>query len=161
MVQNKFTDQQKAKYFQLAATQARQSLCLRRLCGAVIIKDGAVIGQGYNAPPQNNLEYRRCTQILDKTVKYPTDKTCCVHAEVRAIQDALASARDKLEGADLFFASVTRAGEIEFAGEPYCTICSKMALDVGVARFWLWHESGPCVYSADEYHEISRLSGQK
>lgn len=161
MVHNKFVDQQKTKYFQLAAAQAKWSLCLRRRCGAVIIKDGTIIGRGYNAPPQNNLEYRRCDQVLDKTAKYPTDKTCCVHAEVRAIQDVLAKEHDKLEGADLFFASVGQSGEIEFVGEPYCTICSKMALDVGIARFWLWHESGPCVYSADEYHEISRLSGQK
>lgn len=149
------------KYFQLAAQEAAKSLCLRRHCGAVVVKEGRIIGRGHNGPPQGKLEYRYCDRPLDKSKKYPTDKTCCVHAEVRALQDALASQPNKLKGSDLFFASVDKSGDILLSGKPYCTICSKMALDLGVARFWLRHKDGGSAYDAAEYHKISRLSGDQ
>lgn len=148
------------KYFQLAAQEAAKSLCLRRHCGAVVVKEGRIIGRGHNGPPQDKLEYRYCDQPLDKTKKYPTDKTCCVHAEVRALQDALAKQPDLLKGSDLFFASADEAGDMLPSGEPYCTICSKMALDLEVARFWLIHENGEKGYKTAEYHELSRVSNR-
>lgn len=46
-------------------------------------------------------------------------------------------------------------GLILKAGKPYCTICSKMALDVGIAEFVLWHEEGITVYDTKEYNELS------
>lgn len=41
------------------------------------------------------------------------------------------------------------------SGKPYCTICSKLALDVGISEFVLWHNEGICVYNTIEYNEIS------
>lgn len=41
------------------------------------------------------------------------------------------------------------------AGKPYCTICSKMALDAGVSEWVLWHDKGITIYDANEYNEIS------
>jgi hypothetical protein len=42
-----------------------------------------------------------------------------------------------------------------FAGAPYCTICSKMALDVGLRWFGLWHETGIRMYDTREYNDLS------
>lgn len=41
------------------------------------------------------------------------------------------------------------------AGKPYCTICSKLALDVGIKEFALWHEEGITIYNTEEYNTLS------
>ena len=71
------------------ATQvANQALCLNAKCGAVIVKDNQIIGAGYNAPPQNKEENRMCDKKFGPG-KPNYDKTCCLHAEWRAIINAL------------------------------------------------------------------------
>lgn len=83
------------------------------------------------------------------------DKMCCVHAEQRAILDALKNNPDKITDSRLYFIRLNENGIPSRAGKPYCTICSKMALDVGIKEFVLWHEQGVCVYNTDEYNAFS------
>ena len=88
-----------------------------------------------------------------------TDKTCCIHAEQRAIIDAIKKNPDKIEGSQLLFVRLDSKGEIAPAGEPYCTQCSKMALDVGIKEFILLHATGPIAYEAEEYNKRSYQYG--
>jgi hypothetical protein len=60
-----------------------------------------------------------------------------------------------VEGATLYFTSVDPSGEMLRSGHPYCTICSKMALEVGIAYFGLWHEEGIRLYGTEEYNLLS------
>jgi deoxycytidylate deaminase len=138
-----------------AAEVAAQALCLRARCGTVIVKDGEVIGQGYNAPPGDDISARRCERKHELAPTFKSDKTCCIHAEQRAIMDALAHHSDKINGSTLYFTRVDDENKIIFSGEPYCTICSKMSLDAGIAEFVLWHESGITAYDTREYNELS------
>ena len=98
---------------------------------------------------------RRCHCDKEQYHKKVTDKTCCIHAEQRAILDALKSASDQLPGSDLYFIRLDQKGEITKAGEPYCTICSKMALEVGIKSFHLWHSKGIIAYDTEEYNILS------
>jgi len=84
-----------------------------------------------------------------------TDKTCCVHAEQRAIMDALRNNPSKIEGSRLYFMRLDKDNNTTKAGKPYCTICSKMSLDVGIKEFTLWHENGIGIYNTDEYNTLS------
>lgn len=86
-----------------------------------------------------------------------TDKTCCVHAEQRAIMDALRNNSNEIAGSSLYFVRLNKNGTFSRAGKPYCTICSKMALDVGIEEFILWHKQGICVYNTEEYNKLSFL----
>jgi len=136
-----------------AATVAARALCHRDKCGAVIVSGGETIGQGYNAPPLDQEENRFChTEVIGKP---KSDKTCCMHAEWRAILDALKRNPHKLAGSTLYFTRVDDVGEIKKSGKPYCTVCSRLALDVGIAAFVLWHEDGICAYPTDEYNRLS------
>jgi deoxycytidylate deaminase len=83
------------------------------------------------------------------------DTTCCIHAEQRAIMDALKNHPDKISGARLYFIRLDEQGNPSKADKPYCTICSKMTLDVGIEEFVLWHREGICVYGTDEYNTLS------
>ena len=40
-------------------------------------------------------------------------------------------------------------------GKPYCTVCSRMALDTGIDKFVLWHGEGICEYPTDRYNKLS------
>lgn len=138
-----------------AAVIARQATCLRRRCGAVITKGGKVIGTGFNSPPRGESSGERCQYDKTRYHSKVTDKTCCMHAEVRAILSALRQHPETVEGATLFFVSIDPNNQVLFSGKPYCTICSKLALDVGLAEFVLWHTSGMTAYDTVEYHELS------
>ena len=141
------------QYILRAAEVAKESTCLRSKCGSVIVKDGEIIGEGFNSPPGNSSG--RCSCEKDSYHKKVTDKTCCIHAEQRAIFDALSNNSDKIKGAILFFIRLDPEGNISNAGKPYCTICSKSALDVGIKEFVLLYEEGLVAYETEEYNLLS------
>lgn len=142
-------------YLGIAIQEADCSTCLRHHCGCVIVKEDEIIGEGFNSPPGNLESQRRCLVQKDTLDKKVTDKTCCVHAEERAIINALKNNGNKIEGSRLYFMRVDKEGRMTKAGMPYCTLCSKMALDAGISEFVLWHEEGITVYDIEEYNRLS------
>lgn len=141
------------EWFEKAAEAAKQSKCQRAKCGAVVVKDNSVIGAGSNSPAGG--EPNRCMDEYSIPENNKHDITCCVHAEVRAIHDAMLKNPNELAGSDLYFARVDNNGEIISSGVPYCTICSREALDAGVKTFCLWHKDGIKVYDTQEYNNLS------
>src|ERR1700739_1522320 len=104
---------------------AKKSKCRRSKCGAVIINHskgfgGQFIGEGYNSQPCD-IDGECFKDSLPANFK--SDKTCCIHAEVRAINSTPAYHMNK--GGVLYFMRLDDKGEPESCGEPYCTICSK------------------------------------
>ena len=69
--------------------------------------------------------------------------------------DALARNPQKVGGSDLYYVKVDENGVTKRSGEPYCTVCSRLALDSGVGRFALWHEEGVRQYPTDIYNQLS------
>lgn len=149
-------------YLTEAANIAKEAMCESRACGTVIVStDNKVIATKFNAPPAGLKSQKRCNtkHLLHKNFK--SDKTCCVHAEQRAIIEALSKTPQKLKGATLYFSSVDVNGKYLTSGKPYCTICSKMALEVGISYWVLDHtEGGITKYNAEEYNDISFASGE-
>jgi len=138
-----------------AMLAACNASCKRSKCGSVIVKEGKIIGEGFNSPPAGDESQRRCDNSKSQYHPKVTDKTCCVHAEQRAIMDALKNNADKIAGSILYFVRLDDEGKEAVSGSPYCTICSKMALDAGVKEFVLRHEQGVCAYNTKEYNDIS------
>ena len=151
----KVSDTDHKKYFDEAVLVAQKSLCLRSKCGSVIVQDGAIIGMGYNAPPLDRVEERKCAETFRSDVKPKYDTTCCVHAEWRAIIDALKNNPAKVSGSRLYFIRVDDKGRPKQSGKPFCTVCSRLAYDVGIAQFALWGEQGARVYDTKDYNEES------
>lgn len=138
------------KWMKEAAIVAENGLCLRAKCGTVIVKNGKMIGRGYNGPPQDKIENRRCES-----------DSCCCHAEWRAIIDALKANPHDIELSKLYFTRVDDEGRIKKSGKPYCTVCSRLALDVGISEFILWQEEGICSYPTTEYNILSFQNSPK
>jgi deoxycytidylate deaminase len=134
---------------------AIRSKCERKKCGSIIVMDGKIIGSGFNGPPGNLESQRRCSCPKDSYHKKVSDKSCCVHAEQRAIMNALKNYPEKIIGSRLYFVRLDNKSNKIPSGNPWCTICSKMALDSGVKEFVLWHEEGIAVYDTEEYNKLS------
>ncbi len=147
---------QKAEWYMYQAAEvAKWASCERSKCWCLIVKNGEIIGKGFNSPANNLEAQRRCSCEKDTYHKKVTDKTCCIHAEQRAMFDALRNHPKELIWADLYFIRLDKEGKLAKAGQPYCTICSKMALDLGIKNFHLRHEEGIASYPCDEYNTLS------
>ena len=142
------------EYFQEAAELANQSMCTRGRGGAIVVFDGEIIGRGYNAPPQNSLENKMCHTDYRTSPKPKSDRTCCVHAEWRAIIDAIRN-KGNISGSSIYYTSIDEKGTMLKSGKPYCTVCSRLALDTDIKDFILWHEDSIRVYDTKEYNELS------
>jgi deoxycytidylate deaminase len=143
------------KFIDEAARVAANSGCERKKCGSVIVKDGKIIAEAFNGPPGNLESQRRCSYPKDSYHKKISDKSCCIHAEQRTIMDALRKNPDKIVGSTLYFIRLGENGQKKPSGKPWCTICSKMALEAGIKEFVLWHEEGITVYDTEEYNDLS------
>ena len=144
------------KYLAIAIEAAKEATCTRSRCGAIIVTPGGnIIGESFNSPPAGLESQRRCTYDKHAYHAKVTDKTCCIHAEQRAIMDALKRHPEVLAGSALYFARLNDDGRLKYSGAPYCTICSKMVLDVGIKDFILWYPQGITVFGAEEYNDLS------
>jgi len=150
-----YTTNMHTHYFEEAGNVAAHATCNRAHCGAIIVtSDGEIIGRGYNAPPEGDESQRMCDVTLDKTIKQNNDKTCCVHAEWNAIIDALKHHGAKVEGSTLYFMRVNDDDEFTDAGDPYCTVCSRLAMESGIKTFGLWN-NGPDMIEISDYNKRS------
>lgn len=144
------------QFITAAIAEAKRATCDRRKCGSVLVKDGEIIGRGNNTPPGNLKSQRRFRVEKETYHTKVTDKTCCVHAEQRAIMLALQNHGVRVKGSTLYFVAVDPAGAVLFSDEPYCTICSKLALDVGLRYFVLQHRPQQLMaYETEYYNQLS------
>ena len=143
-------------YFQEAAKEAKLATCHRAKCGCVIVAaDKSIIGRGHNSPPGDDEAQRTCDIAdYDFSVKPKYDKTCCVHAEWKAILDACKRRGKAIEGSTLYFMRINDKGEFTNADAPYCTVCSRLTLESGVKWFVLWN-GAPQVYDTSKYNKLS------
>jgi len=61
-----------------------------------------------------------------------------VHAEERAIIHA----RENLRGLELVHAKIDLKWELQESGNPSCWQCSRMILEAGISRVWLYGKDG-------------------
>ena len=141
-------------WFDKCAEVATRSLCRRALCGAIIVKAGELLAEGFNSPPQNKDEYRTCLNEYDIPAGFRHDRTCCIHAEQRAIENALKAGKD-LTGARIYFVAVDRTGKKIMTTDLKCTICSRAVLNAGIIEFAFYTAQGVVVYSPAEVNALS------
>lgn len=102
-----------SRYLRMARIWAENSYCLRRKVGALVVKDNAIISDGYNGTP-SGFE-NKCED--DNNVTYPY----VLHAEANAITK-LARSSNNSDGSTLY---VTASPCIE---------CAKLIIQAGIKR---------------------------
>lgn len=139
-------------WMEIAAEQACLATCRQARCGAIITQGDLIIGRGFNHPP-GHLEGQRMCGAERGLGKPGYDSTCCVHAEWAAIMDARRAT--DFVATTLWFTRVDAEGSLLLSGPPFCTVCSRLALDCGIEWFALWHPTGITKYRTDYYNKLS------
>lgn len=122
-------------YLDLADVVSRRGTCLRRLFGAVIVKNDEVISTGYVGAPRGR---KNCTDLgycIRKKLMIPRGERyeLCrsVHAEANAIISA--SRRDMIGSALFLSGREYDTGEYIKNASP-CSMCRRMVINAGIEK---------------------------
>lgn len=141
------------RFIDLAAAVALQSTCARKRCGSIIVVNETVVGSGFNSPPPDTPH--RCLTVKASLAHPRADRTCCVHAEQRALFCFADWPTWPNQKPRLYFARLDDAGKLAPSGHPYCTACSRLALDRGIHEWVMLTTEGIRVWPAALFDELS------
>lgn len=130
-------DQIHRRFLDMAETAGKQSNCVRRNVGAVVVVGGEAVTTGFNGPGReiNNCVAAGCPRCIDGgNTGEGYDRCICVHAEQRAIASAAK-------------AGVALNGAILYVNLRPCLSCLLLALEAGItdvvySQAWKYSDEG-------------------
>ena len=139
-------------YLDIAETVAERSTCLRRMFGAIIVKNDSIIATGYNGAPRGR---KNCSDMgicmrdklnIPRGERYELCRS--VHAEANAI---IAAPREQMLGATLYMVCVDAKTHEVQSGTSSCMMCKRLVLNAGIQTVVVRD-------TADSYREIDVAS---
>ena len=125
-------------YLDIAETVLERATCLRRVYGAIIVKNDEIISTGYNGAPRgrkNCVDLGFCTREELQVPRGERYELCrSVHAEANAIISA--SRRDML-GATLYLAGCDMKTGALIENPQSCATCKRLIINAGISIFLL------------------------
>ena len=122
-------------YLDLAEAVSQRGTCLRKLYGAVIVKNDEVISTGYVGAPRgrqncSDLGYCLRTQLgIPRGERYELCRS--VHAEANAI---ISAARRDTLGATLYMVCVAPETGALIPGSTSCSMCKRLVINAGIEK---------------------------
>ena len=122
-------------YLDIAQTVLERATCLRRVYGAIIVKNDEIISTGYNGAPRgrrNCVDMGYCTREAMAVPRGERYELCrSVHAEANAI---ISAARRDMVGATLYLVGRNaQTGEL-LGDATSCSMCRRTVINAGIAR---------------------------
>lgn len=122
-------------YLDIAETVLERATCLRRIYGAIIVKNDEIISTGYNGAPRgraNCVDMGYCSREAMKVPRGERYELCrSVHAEANAIISA--SRRDMAGGTIYLVGCNAATGEL-LNDATSCLMCRRMIINAGLDR---------------------------
>ena len=122
-------------YLDIAQTVLERATCLRRVYGAIIVKNDEIISTGYNGSPRgrkNCVDMGFCTREAMQVPRGERYELCrSVHAEANAIISA--SRRDMVGGTLYLVGRDARTGEL-LGDATSCSMCRRLIINAGIER---------------------------
>ena len=122
-------------YLDIAETVLERATCLRRVYGAIIVKNDEIISTGYKGAPRgraNCVDMGYCTRELMKIPRGERYELCrSIHAEANAIISA--SRRDMVGGTIYLVGRDARTGEL-LGDATSCMMCRRMVINAGLEK---------------------------
>ena len=121
-------------YLDIAQTVLERATCLRRIYGAIIVKNDEIISTGYNGAPRgrrNCVDMGYCTREALRVPRGERYELCrSVHAEANAI---ISASRMDMLGSTLFLVGrEVQTGEYVQGANP-CAMCKRMIINAGIS----------------------------
>lgn len=121
-------------YLDIAETVAERGTCLRRLFGAIIVKNDQIISTGYVGAPrgrQNCTDLGYCAREKLNVPRGERYELCrSVHAEANAIIHA---ARSDMLDATLYLVGKEAGADKYVENANSCAMCKRMIINAGIA----------------------------
>ena len=122
-------------YLDIAQTVAERSTCMRRMFGAIIVKDDSIISTGYNGAPRGRKNCNEIAFCIRDKLQIPRGERyeMCrsIHAEANAI---IAAPRDQMLGSTLYMVCVdAKTGELS-PGTCSCMMCKRQIINAGIEK---------------------------
>ena len=122
-------------YLNIAETVLEPATCLRRVFGAIIVKNDEIISTGYNGAPRgrrNCVDMGFCTREAMKVPRGERYELCrSVHAEANAIISA--ARRDMVGGTLYLVGRNAQTGEL-LHDATSCAMCRRMVINAGLSK---------------------------
>ena len=122
-------------YLDIAQTVLERATCLRRVYGAIIVKNDEIISTGYNGAPRgraNCSDLGYCSREAMNIPRGQRYELCrSVHAEANAIISA--SRRDMVGGTIYLVGRNAATGEL-LSDATSCSMCRRLVINSGLER---------------------------
>ena len=122
-------------YLDIAETVLERATCLRRIYGAIIVKNDEIISTGYNGAPRgraNCVDMGYCSREAMKVPRGERYELCrSVHAEANAI---ISASRRDMAGGTIYLVG-RNAATVELLNDATsCLMCRRMIINAGLDR---------------------------
>ena len=122
-------------YLDIAETVLERATCLRRVYGAIIVKNDEIVSTGYNGAPRgrkNCIDLGYCTREAMNIPSGERYELCrSVHAEMNAI---ISAARRDTLGATLYLAGREAATGELLRHATSCSMCRRHIINAGIEK---------------------------
>ena len=122
-------------YLDIAETVLERATCLRRVYGAIIVKNDEIISTGYNGAPRgraNCTDMGYCTREAMKVPRGERYELCrSVHAEANAI---ISASRRDMVGGDIYLVGRDAQTGALLGDATSCSMCRRLVINAGLER---------------------------
>lgn len=122
-------------YLDIAQTVAERGTCLRRLFGAIIVKNDVIVSTGYAGAPRgrkNCCDLKFCYREKLNIPRGERYELCrSVHAEANAI---IAASREQTLESTLYLACIDPNTRELQSGTSCCSMCRRMIINAGIDK---------------------------
>lgn len=122
-------------YLDIAQTVLERATCLRRVYGAIIVKNDEIIATGYNGAPRgraNCVDLGYCSRETMRVPRGERYELCrSVHAEANAI---ISAARRDMLGATLYLVGREAKDGSLLHDATSCSMCRRLIINAGIER---------------------------
>ena len=122
-------------YLDIAETVLERATCLRRVYGAIIVKNDEIISTGYNGAPRgrrNCVDMGFCTREAMQVPRGQRYELCrSVHAEANAI---ISASRRDMVGSTLYLVGRDARTGALLRDPTSCAMCRRQVINAGISR---------------------------
>ena len=122
-------------YLDIAETVLERATCLRRVYGAIIVKNDEIISTGYNGAPRgrkNCVDMGFCTREAMQVPRGQRYELCrSVHAEANAI---ISASRRDMVGSTLYLVGKDAQTGALLGDTTSCAMCRRQVINAGISK---------------------------
>lgn len=122
-------------YLDIAETVLERATCLRRVYGAIIVKNDEIISTGYNGAPRgrkNCVDMGLCTREAMQVPRGQRYELCrSVHAEANAI---ISASRRDMVGSTLYLVGKDAQTGVLLGDATSCAMCRRQVINAGISK---------------------------